>query len=252
MQIVTGYIGEPHITSDDQQALNKGVIGDAILPIGEQLHAEMVTANTLRIHDGTAVMGGVEFRVDPGTYDDVSIDNGAQGMNRIDLVCARYQKNGSTGVESMTWTVVKGTPRSGTPDQPSYTTGDIVAGATDVYFPMYRVRLTGLSAEVEELCGQLKSVSDLQEALASLPKVLVKSSVVVNGTSADDITLWTVPADVDLDKVTVSVTNPFFNTNNALPISTYIDNNRRLHAKMNVSRVLGYCRVNFIVWYWGD
>ena len=252
MRIVTGYRGEPHIVSDDAQALNKGAFGDIILPIGNCLHATMETANTLRIQDGTAIMGGVEFRVEPGTYDDVAIDNGSQGMNRIDLVCARYQKDGSTGVESMSWAVVKGTPRSGTPAQPSYTTGDIVAGATDVYFPMYRVRLTGLSAEVEELCGQLKSVSDLQEALASLPKVLVKSSVVVNGTSADDITLWTVPADVDLDKVTVSVTNPFFNTNNALPISTYIGNNRRLHAKMNVSRVLGYCRVNFIVWYWGD
>ena len=106
MQIVTGYRGEPHITSDDKQALNAGVIGDSILPIGQCLRAEMVTANTLRIYDGTAVMGGVEFRVLPGTYDDVPIDNGAQGMNRIDLVCAHYQKNGSTGVESMTWAVV--------------------------------------------------------------------------------------------------------------------------------------------------
>ena len=164
MQIVTGYIGEPHITSDDQQALNKGVIGDAILPIGEQLHAEMVTANTLRIQDGTAIMGGVEFRVEPGTYDDVTIDNGSQGMNRIDLVCARYQKDGSTGVESMSWAVVKGTSSSGTPSAPSYTTGDIIEGATDVYFPMYRVRLTGLAAEVTELCSVLTAAADNQES----------------------------------------------------------------------------------------
>lgn len=251
MEIVTGYRGEAHITSDDQQALNKGVIGDAILPIGDCLHGHMETANILRISSGTAVMGGVEFRVLPGTYDDVSIDNGSQDMNRIDLVCARYQKDGSTGVESMSWAVVKGTPSSGTPAQPSYTTGDIVAGATDVYFPMYRVRLTGLSAEVENLYEQIKSVADLQASVKSLPSALIMSSVVVNGTSADNITLWTVPAGVDLNKVVVSVTNPYYNTNNALPIATYIDNDRRVRAKMNVSRVAGYCRVNFIVWYWG-
>ena len=251
MEIVTGYRGEAHITSDDQQALNKGVIGDAILPIGDCLHGHMETPNILRISNGTAVMGGVEFRVRPWTDDDVSSDNGSQDMNRIDLVCARYQKDGSTGVESMSWAVVKGTPSSGTPAQPSYTTGDIVAGATDVYFPMYRVRLTGLSAAVENLYEQIKSVADLQASVESLPSVLIKSSMVVNGTSADNITLWTVPAGVDLNKVVVSVTNPYYNTNNALPIATYIDNDRRLRAKMNVSRVAGYCRVNFIVWYWG-
>ena len=77
MRIVTGYRGEPHLVSDDLQAFNKGAIGDAILPIGQRLHAELTTSNNLRIYDGTAIMGGVEFRVEPGTYDDVSIDNGA-------------------------------------------------------------------------------------------------------------------------------------------------------------------------------
>lgn len=251
MQIVTGYRGEPHITSDDQQALNKGTIGDIILPIGERLHGEMETANVLRIYDGTAVMGGVEFRVEPGTYDDVSIDNGAQGMNRIDLVCARYQKDGSTGVESMTWAVVKGTPSSGTPTAPSYTTGDIIDGATDVYFPMYKVTLTGLAAVAEDLCDVLTAAADNQEAIASLPRAIIKSTYVVNGTTSDDVTICTIPAGYDLEKMAVTVTNPYYNVNNALPIATYIDNNRRVHAKMNVSRVLGYCRLNFVVWYWG-
>lgn len=251
MEIVTGYRGVTHITSDDQQALNKGVIGDAILPIGDRMAAEMTTANNLRIYDGTAVMGGVEFRVLPGTYDDVAIDNGTQGMNRIDLVCARYQKDGSTGVESMSWAVVKGTPSSGTAVAPTYTTGDIIAGATDVYFPMYRVTLSGLEPTVTELCGVLTAAADNQDTIASLPKAIIKSTYVVNGTSADDITLCTIPSGYDLEKMAVTVTNPYYNVNNALPIATYIDGNRRVHAKMNVSRVSGYCRLNFVVWYWG-
>lgn len=252
MEIVTGYRGEPHISSDDKQALHKGVIGDAILPIGEQLRAELVTANTLRIYDGTAVMGGVEFRVLPGTYDDVAIANGAQGMNRTDLVCARYQKNGSTGVESMSWAVLKGTATSGTPQWPTVPTGDIVAGATDVYFPMYRVTLAGLNAAVEELYNASETLVDMQEAVAGLPRCLIKSSVVVNGTTANDITLWTVPAGVDLNQIAVTVTNPYYGVNKAMPIGTYIDANRRVHARMDVSKVAGFCRVNFIVWYWGN
>lgn len=251
MRIVTGYRGEPHLGSDDLQAFNKGAVGDVILPIGDRLHGHMETSNILRIDNGTAIMGGVEFRVEPGTYDDVAIDNGSQGMNRIDLVCARYQKDGSTGVESMSWAVVKGTPSSGTPSAPSYTTGDIIEGATDVYFPMYKVTLTELNAVAENLCDVLTTAADNRATIASFPRALIKSSVVVNGTSANNITLWTVPAGVDLNKVVVSVTNPYYNTNNALPIATYIDNDRRVRAKMDVSRVVGYCRVNFIVWYWG-
>ena len=252
MQIVTGYRGEPHITSDDQQALNKGVIGDAILPIGDRLHGHMETANTLRIANGTAIMGGVEFRVEPGTYDDVAIDNGEQDKNRIDLVCARYQKDGSTGVESMTWAVVKGTPSSGTPTAPSYPTGDIINGATDVYFPMYRVTLTGLAAVAEDLCDVLTAAADNQETIASLPRAIKKGTYVVNGTTKDDITLWTVPSGINLDYVVVSATNPYYGVNTALPIATYIDANRRVHVKMNVAKVISYCRINYIVWYWGD
>ena len=252
MRIVTGYRGEPHVVSDDAQALNKGAFGDIILPIGNCLHATMETANTLRIQDGTAIMGGVEFRVEPGTYDDVAIDNGTQGMNRIDLVCARYQKDGSTGIESMTWAVVKGTPSSGTPSAPPYTTGDIIEGATDVYFPMYKVTLTELNAVAENLCDVLTAAADNQETIASLPKAIRKSTMVVNGTSKDDVTLWTVPAGYDLEQMAVTVTNPYYAVNTALAVATYIDANRRIHAKLNVSKISGYCRFNYIVWYWGD
>ena len=252
MRIVTGYRGEPHIVSDDLQAFNKGAIGDVILPIGQRLHAELTTSNNLRIYDGTAIMGGVEFRVEPGTYDDVSIDNGTQGMNRTDLVCARYARNGSTGVENMTWAVLKGTPTSGTPQWPTVPTGDIIEGATDAYFPMFRVSLAGLTPAVEELCSVLTAAADNQATITSLPRAIQKSSMVVNGTTKDDVTLWTVPTGYNLEMMAVTVTNPYYKINPVVPIATYIDENRRVHAKLNVSRISGYCRFNYIVWYWGD
>lgn len=252
MRIVTGYTGEPHIVSDDAQALNKGAFGDVILPIGDRLHGHMKTANILRIDNGAAIMGGVEFRVEYGTHDDVAIDNGEQGMNRIDLVCARYQKDGSAGVESMSWAVVKGTPSSGTPVEPSYPTGDIIAGDTDVYFPMYKVTLTELNAVAENLCSVLTAAADNQATITSLPKAIRKSTMVVNNTTKDDVTLWTVPAGYDIEQMAITVTNPYYKINPVCAIATYIDENRRVHAKLNVSKISGYCRFNYIVWYWGD
>ena len=96
------------------------------------------------------------------------------------------------------------------------------------------------------------AAADNQETIASLPRAIKKGTYVVNGTTKDDITLWTVPSGINLDYVVVTVTNTDYATNKALPIATYIDGNRKIHAKMNVSRVIGYCRVSFVVWYWGD
>ena len=39
MEIVTGYRGEAHITSDDQQAMNYGITGDCVLAVGKEMAA---------------------------------------------------------------------------------------------------------------------------------------------------------------------------------------------------------------------
>ena len=149
MKIVTGYVGEKHITSNDDQGLLQGIFGTGcyILPVRGRLAATLISSNELQIADGEGILQGVHFRVEPGTTDSVTIENGSQGMQRIDLICARYEKNTESGVESMSWINHKGTEVASNPEQPSYTAGDLLAGDTLAEFPVYAVRLNGLTVQ---------------------------------------------------------------------------------------------------------
>lgn len=145
IKIVTGMTGEPHITSDDDRALNIGIFGkdSYVLPVGDFLKLEMVDVNTARISCGDIVMKGCHARIPAGDYEEVSIDNGTNGYNRIDLIVAQYERN--AGVESVTLQVIKGTPSTGTAVQPDYTSGSIYWGTTKDCFPLYSVTLAGIN-----------------------------------------------------------------------------------------------------------
>lgn len=149
MKIVTGYAGEAHITSNDDQGLLQGIFGSGnyILPVRRRFAATLVSSNELQISDGEGVLQGVHFRTEPGTTDSVTIENGTQGMQRIDLICARYQKDAETGIETMSWINHKGTPAASNPATPSITSGDLLAGDTLAEFPVYAVRLNGITVQ---------------------------------------------------------------------------------------------------------
>lgn len=147
MKIVTGYTGSPHITSNDEQGKNQGIFGtgNSVLQVGKQFYAELTNANTVTIKDGEGVMQGVHFRIEPGTTEMVNIQNGTVGYKRIDLICARYTKNATTGVEAVNLVVIPGTPSATTPTAPTYTEGDILGGDTQADFPLWKVTLDGLT-----------------------------------------------------------------------------------------------------------
>ena len=150
MRIVTGHKGTDHITSNDLQGFNQGIFGSGnyVLPVGNKFAAEMVDSTRLSIMDGEGIMQGVHFRNAPLTVTLLTLDSGVSGKNRIDLICARYTKDTSTGVENVSWQVIKGTEVSGIPDEPAYTTGNILNGDTTVDFPLYKVAFEGLTPTV--------------------------------------------------------------------------------------------------------
>ena len=147
MDIVTGHVGSAHVTSWQDRDLNQGIFGPDtyILNVGSKMAASIITNNEIHIADGTLVMQGCQGAIQRGTYDTISIDNGSSGMKRNDLICAEYTKVG--GVESLGWTVIKGTPSATYPTDPSYTSGDIQNGDTPVQAPIYRVNINGLTIE---------------------------------------------------------------------------------------------------------
>lgn len=150
MKIVTGYTGTPHISSNDDQGRNQGIFGtrNYILDVGHRLNATLTNTTTVTLEDGEGVMQGVHFRIEPGTTDAVQISPGTNGYNRIDLICAKYTKDASTGIENVNLAVLEGTPTASTPSAPTYTQGDILTGDLVAYFPLWIVTLTGSSSTV--------------------------------------------------------------------------------------------------------
>lgn len=158
MKIVTGATGQAHVTAADDGALH-AVLFDKmydpstekvsttadtyVLPIGDVLEAETISASKIRIKSGDIMMQGRHGRIPHGTYDELTIENGTTGYNRNDLIVCHYENN--DGVESMTLKVLKGTPTTGTAKDPDYTTGNILTGDAEVDYPLYRVKLSGIN-----------------------------------------------------------------------------------------------------------
>ena len=128
-----------------------------------------MTNNSIRIFDAVYVIQGRRDVIAANDYTDVSIDNGAQEMNRNDIIVRRYTKDESTEIENTEYAVIKGTPVSGEAVDPEVTEGDIRSGATQHDMKLYRVRLKGLNiVAVEPLFKVLYNAETIKGKLDEL------------------------------------------------------------------------------------
>lgn len=171
LHLVTGYTGTPHVTAEDHGMLNSKIFGNSELVFsGENEFAALVVSNNcVRISGGELMMQGRHVRLDAGAYVDLTIENGASGYKRNDLIVARYAKSADTGVESCDLVVIKGTASTGTAEDPEYSTGDVLSGeASEHDMPLYRVVIDGLNVtEVEAL---FTTTNDLLSYITALEK----------------------------------------------------------------------------------
>ena len=171
IDIVDAFQGKPHVTADDVGGFKAGIVGeeDYILPAGEQMKATVISNNKIRIAEGEAVMQGRHWRIKPNTYEDVTIENGAQNMNRKDAIIARYTKNADTGIEKVELAVLKGTPTSGTAIAPAQEKGNILEGTMKHEMLLYIVSLKGLNVEsVTAEFDILMNMSEINKSLSDL------------------------------------------------------------------------------------
>lgn len=166
MKIITGKTNTQHIDSSDDGERNAALVGsgDYVLDAGRKLEYGIVNNNTIDIFDGELMLHGRHGRIADGGKDTVTIENGAQGVKRIDLIVCEYAKRNE--LESMELKVIKGTP-SDSPSDPAVTSGDIRKGTTLHQMPLYRVHLDGLSiTKVEKLFKVIPSMCGILENLA--------------------------------------------------------------------------------------
>lgn len=193
MNIIAGYRGEAHITSQQLRNKNIGIFGDdvCILAVGSEMAATVISANEVDIADGILVAEGCTAEITHGTVEAMAIDNGAQGMLRTDLIVARYTKNSGTGVEDMQLEVIKGTPAASNPATPSHTTGSIADGDTTVDFPLYEVHLDGIAIDsvvrIPDVVSMAKQ-NDVTSLVTTVTSLVNKVGDTAMGTVAATIT----------------------------------------------------------------
>ena len=175
MDIITGYTGTPHITAENDRDINIGIFGSKsyVLQTGTMLTAEISNNNEIKVRDGVIMHQGCAASIKKNTYDSVTINNGSQGMKRIDLIVARYEKQPETNVESLTLKVLQGTPVETSPQVPAHTEGDIQAGDTVADMPLYEVEIDGLN--ITEIRKVFQTMGDLESVNGK--------SIIENGTS---------------------------------------------------------------------
>lgn len=171
MIIVSGRTGSAHVTSEQFRQFVGGTVGEdsCILSSGENLEPELASSNLLRIRSGMMAHHGNISSVKIGTYDEVELANGSQGMKRIDLVVNRYTRTAETDTESNAWVVIIGTPDEDDPAVPLYTVGNLQKGDLVDDCPVFEIHYDGLNiTDVKKLLSISPTNKDLTDTATSL------------------------------------------------------------------------------------
>lgn len=193
MEIITGYTGKPHVTAEQDRDVNEGIFdtGSFVLKTGSQLAAELVSNNEIKIRDGVLVIQGCTAAIKKNTYDPVTIANGSQGMKRIDLIVARYNKNEETKIEEVMLKVIQGTPNASTAAVPMYKTGDIQSGDLVADMPLYKVTLDGLNVtSVDKMFTVIPTLPELSSNLTKTNTVLENRKPIIVDSTAQGTVNW--------------------------------------------------------------
>lgn len=159
------------MTSQQFRQLVEGTVGQEsyILTSGENLEPELASNNILKIRSGMMSHHGNISSIKIGTYDEVELTNGSQGMKRIDLVVNRYTRNAETNVEANNWVVITGTPVASDPAVPAYTVGNLQEGDLTDDCPVFEVHYDGLNVtEIKKLLDVADNLGKMKTELAEL------------------------------------------------------------------------------------
>lgn len=166
LNINTPPEAEPHIYAEDDAAIYKAIFGgDGVSTIGQACKATVLSNNKVRIADGVLCVDGHMARIPYGEYEDCEIMNGQSGKNRNDIIVAKFETTGTGGIDTMTCEAIQGIAGEMAVD-PELTQDDIYAGGKVREYPLYRVKIEGLSiTAVEQMFEIIPSNKELTEKL---------------------------------------------------------------------------------------
>ncbi len=135
-----------NIYAEDMASIINGLLGgkSGILPTGNQLAAQKVNNNTVRLSSGDYSNQGYIVRIPGGESIDLTIENGYQDLKRYDLIVSEYRRTASGEYHEIK--VIKGSPAL-SPSVPALTQGNLNNGAELRQEAIYLIKINGLNIE---------------------------------------------------------------------------------------------------------
>ena len=131
-------------------------------------------------------VGGHIGRVISGDYEDMTITNGVSGKKRNDIIAARFIAGASGGSDAYKLVVIQGTAGT-TASDPVTVKGDLYSGDKQRDYPLWRVKIEGLSiVKVEQMYKVGVSDAELLERMTEMNRSLTEEITAINSSLTDE------------------------------------------------------------------
>lgn len=125
-------------------------LGDFAVSGGEAFKGFISGDNTVTVKGGRCIIQGNLIEL-PGDYSvDLNFQSGLGGTYRNDLICMRVTRD-ADGNDTKSIVLIAGAEALTEPSDPAYNTGDINSGAAVRDFPLYRLKMNGVTPSLEKL-----------------------------------------------------------------------------------------------------
>lgn len=201
MRLITGKLGEAHVTSVQHRNIIRGLAGNDsyIAKVWDQL-LPSISGNVLSIRSGMLIHHGCAMQVDNGTTDTVQLTAGTAGYYRGDYVVARWTQDASTGIEAVEWVLIQGTPTTNRAvTWPTYNTGNMQLGAVIDDCPVFQIYYDGVTPSVTRalpIMPQVNDISDLDERLNNALVTIVWTATGMSATLTPGDNTLTLGGDI--------------------------------------------------------
>ncbi len=205
------------VTSSSDAELYAGFAGGGSYVIREPLQIKLEDSNTLSVGSGNVLQNGRHIRLKGST--DFTIPSGIQAQKRSHIAVIRttITRDDETmeTLEKSEPLVLSGEPvMDGTPEDPAWIEGNLLAGDTIADFPLARVVTDGINAlEPEPLYDVMASAAEFQaaekERWDSISQAVGKAPRIAGAhidVSTDSNGYVTIPHGLGVKPTTVSVT----------------------------------------------
>ena len=125
-------------------------LGDFAISGGGAFNGFISGDNTVTAKGGRCIIQGNLIELPDDYSVDLNFQSGLGGTYRSDLICMRVARD-ADGNDTKSIVLIAGTEAITEPSDPAYNTGDINSGAAVRDFPLYRLKMDGVTPSLEKL-----------------------------------------------------------------------------------------------------